>query len=406
MSNFCHPCIDWFSLRMERKLVLNHHKGHWKHVPESHLFKGLKKEVDELEDAMHIGDINSIVNECADIANYAMMIADNMQRMNVRWIIEDNIIKPEEMEKLIRAFEKLNINYDIITIIPFENKLPELIFNTKERLIFYGSTKFLSLLYQREELRNHLYFDPLRFNERNQKNIIDKSYFFNHSARITTFGEHHLIAYPSEYMFVKPIEDKLFDGSVMSVKEIPALYDRISKYSFPKVDQNTEISISPIRHIDDEYRVWIVDGRIITYSKYKQNGKPYVEQGDLPQEVIEKVMKVCKLFSPSDVFAIDIHNDKYHGASIIEYSNFHCAGFYGADVVELIKAVTNFTIYKETFKRYSDESLNEWWLAECEKCGWEGLSRDCNGGGQIGDTGDYDDPRCPKCENLVSEANG
>ncbi len=38
-----------------------------------------------------------------------------------------------------------------------------------------------------------------------------------------------------------------------------------------------------------------------------------------------------------------------------------------------------------------------WWPAGCEKCGWVGKSTDAAGGGQIADSGDYDDAVCPEC---------
>jgi RecJ-like exonuclease len=48
-------------------------------------------------------------------------------------------------------------------------------------------------------------------------------------------------------------------------------------------------------------------------------------------------------------------------------------------------------------EQYTSEELKKWWVAVCPKCGWTGLSRDCEGGGQIADTGDYSDIICPEC---------
>ena len=50
---------------------------------------------------------------------------------------------------------------------------------------------------------------------------------------------------------------------------------------------------------------------------------------------------------------------------------------------------------------YTKEELAKWWEATCPKCGWNGLSRDCGGGHSIADTGDFDDPTCPKCDTVV-----
>lgn len=48
-------------------------------------------------------------------------------------------------------------------------------------------------------------------------------------------------------------------------------------------------------------------------------------------------------------------------------------------------------------RRYTDEELQKWWPASCQKCGWQGLSRDAEGGGQIADTGDFHDVVYPEC---------
>lgn len=48
-------------------------------------------------------------------------------------------------------------------------------------------------------------------------------------------------------------------------------------------------------------------------------------------------------------------------------------------------------------KKYTEEELLLWYPAKCSFCGWVGLTRDCGGGSQIADTGDYDDPLCPVC---------
>ncbi len=46
----------------------------------------------------------------------------------------------------------------------------------------------------------------------------------------------------------------------------------------------------------------------------------------------------------------------------------------------------------------------EYWDAVCLKCNWSGSSKDCQCG-QIADTGDYEDCRCPKCGEVVEDAD-
>jgi hypothetical protein len=70
------PEVLAFALSMERKLRENDHKGGWQADHPLALMRRLKQEVEELDQAMFNGNGQKILNEGADVANFAMMIAD------------------------------------------------------------------------------------------------------------------------------------------------------------------------------------------------------------------------------------------------------------------------------------------------------------------------------------------
>jgi len=75
--------IDLFAADMRRKMRQNSHKLHWSQVSFDHLFSRLKEEMSELEQAFMSGAVwNEVVDECADVGNIAMMIADKMRGYN------------------------------------------------------------------------------------------------------------------------------------------------------------------------------------------------------------------------------------------------------------------------------------------------------------------------------------
>lgn len=71
--------VSWFSLEMERKLKANDHKGGWRDCSMDYLFRRLREEMDEL--ALAEGD--DIIDEAADVANFAMMIADRLRDSSI-----------------------------------------------------------------------------------------------------------------------------------------------------------------------------------------------------------------------------------------------------------------------------------------------------------------------------------
>lgn len=72
-----------FALVMERKLREKDHKGGWDDMDFGVLLIMLREEVQELDDAIETykdtpdgENLEDMILECADVANFAMMIAD------------------------------------------------------------------------------------------------------------------------------------------------------------------------------------------------------------------------------------------------------------------------------------------------------------------------------------------
>ena len=77
--------IDWFAGRMKMKLMNNLHKAHWSEADDEYLLSRLKGESVELHEELFAKSTccpEAIIDECADVANFAMMIADNLRNSN------------------------------------------------------------------------------------------------------------------------------------------------------------------------------------------------------------------------------------------------------------------------------------------------------------------------------------
>lgn len=74
--------VDWFAGRMAVKLLNNRHKAHWSEADTGYLLDRLVQEVMELRQAIDMETAEDVINECADVANFAMMIADNANHFN------------------------------------------------------------------------------------------------------------------------------------------------------------------------------------------------------------------------------------------------------------------------------------------------------------------------------------
>lgn len=69
--------VLWFAEQMEKKLKKNDNKPHWLDSSPDYLLERLCDEVKELMQARQHGKSPTfVIKECADVANFAMMIAD------------------------------------------------------------------------------------------------------------------------------------------------------------------------------------------------------------------------------------------------------------------------------------------------------------------------------------------
>jgi len=74
---------EWFAVEMRSTLFDNLHKGGWHECKDSYLLKRLEDEVKELKTLIkNDAPRELILRECADVANFAMMIGDPGRRIS------------------------------------------------------------------------------------------------------------------------------------------------------------------------------------------------------------------------------------------------------------------------------------------------------------------------------------
>lgn len=81
--------VRQFGKLMEHKLKAHDGKCGWKHLTLEDLYQMMLKETKDLRDVLDSNDPNAIRFECADVANFAMMIADNLPTVGLSDTEED-----------------------------------------------------------------------------------------------------------------------------------------------------------------------------------------------------------------------------------------------------------------------------------------------------------------------------
>ena len=256
-----------------------------------------------------------------------------------KWIIQENLIAENDLNEIQNACTKLDVPFEEVKVIPFSPDLPD--FQVDPDNIYYGSTTFMDNIYQELSPRG-LFFNDKTFS---MKNYIKQwgSHMLSSEAEVMPFGEFMEKDHdPESQWFLRPDADsKAFAGIVMTFGEVSHWFHNVMKCDSMEITKDTLILAGPPYGISKEWRNYIVNKKVITSTRYRENFRLSKSGTDIPQDMIDFVEERCKEYQPHDVFAMDIAlcgGDYY----IIECGCMNSVGFYHADIFEYVKSLTEY----------------------------------------------------------------
>ena len=99
---------------------------------------------------------------------------------------------------------------------------------------------------------------------------------------------------------------------------------------------------APVKTIIDEYRVWIVDGRVVTSSQYINHGDIKYTNSDENHEVNSYAQRIADNL-PFNMrnYVLDVFRTE-HGLKIGEINCLHCSGWYAIDSRKVVAALSKY----------------------------------------------------------------
>lgn len=254
--------------------------------------------------------------------------------MKPMWILETNVFDENCFEKMISHFKFNNIPYETVRIIPFiheiDGKIP--IVNS-DKVICYGSIGIQKLA-QKNNWNPGVWTNE-NFNSSSYKNIGD--WFLNNDSQIMKISEVDTNVSHNQF-FIKPNSDnKEFAGQVIDKEKFVSWYENMKSIGYLD-DNDFDVAVCCPKAISVEYRVVVVNKKIVAGSLYKKYGIVYTERGWLLefQDYIDEIN-----WHPADVYVVDFGLSN-EGWKIIEYNTFNSAGLYACNVSRIIDAINNF----------------------------------------------------------------
>lgn len=259
--------------------------------------------------------------------------------MTTHWIVEKNMFAEECFDQMIAHLNHRGILHSEVTVIPFvheiEGKTP-LILND-DNVICYGSFG-MKIVSETNGWKPGVWSGDNFSEDYLLKNFGDLA--LNSDARICKFKDVLKLDNLPEIFFIKPNTDsKEFAGLVIDKDEFDNWYQKlITAGYFDETILELDVVVSEPKNIGMEWRVVIVNGKVITGSIYRQYQKVMPQLGmDEEVEILASFVATSK--PPAPVFVVDICQTEL-GLKIVELNTFNCSGLYKCDVGKIIDAVT------------------------------------------------------------------
>lgn len=192
-------------------------------------------------------------------------------------------------------------------------------------VIPYGSVQFARLCRDRG-LANHTFYSEEGF----RTDLWIEKFgprALNYAGTLMKAGEvfEHL-GYAKEAHIRPNHVDKAFVASV---------FDQISWDAVRQeqdIKDDLDVFVSPPMHIDAEFRCWIVGGKVIEMSSYRQNGEMFVERVvNLDGNIVRLAQDLADVYLPNQAVVMDI---AVCGSEVyfLEFNSIHSSGWYTADI--------------------------------------------------------------------------
>jgi hypothetical protein len=256
------------------------------------------------------------------------------------WVLEKDVFSYRQEAEMLSWLKENGVPYHQIRIIPFIHEVDGRVPDISGPVVMYGSIGS-------QKLAERMGWKPGVFtgSEINETELQARfgSMYLNSDARVCKFRDLPYVVSNNDEVFIKPNTDtKEFAGTVIESTKMREWIDGMMSSGYLEESfLNAEVLVSEPKKIGCEWRLVIVDGQIAAHSVYRQYGivKPEIW---MPKEAEDFANEAISVYSPLDVYVLDICQIEDGSYKVIEMNTFNSAGWYACDVNKVMKSVTEF----------------------------------------------------------------
>lgn len=264
----------------------------------------------------------------------------------VKWLIEQDMFD-EDLDSIRRAITKLGMEYKMFKYLPFvEEQNFEKYYSPVECVIVYGSinlTKIVSrsigwvpgVWCNRENLKCTSYYNALG------KYLLNDEYVMLPYGELIRSRDFLFKVFGGEALFMRPDSPfKCFAGTTVTKHHYK---ENIEALGFYDVTPNELVVVSSAKKLREEWRLMIIDGRVVAGSQYREDTWFKARENFL-DEVGVFAGEIAQAYVADKAFVVDIARLPTGELKLIELNSFSSSGWYLADKEAIVEAAAELAI--------------------------------------------------------------
>ena len=246
------------------------------------------------------------------------------------WIVQEDLDTQNRRGDLLGALERLGIPFLAVKV--SRNKIEPDVPDDGRKIITNGSIMLSNIARERG------WSPGSRLNESFNYEVWADKYqdmILNKGASVSSLRDAKMEGLSA---FARPILDnKSFNGRVFSREEFAKMQSDSLSGAPGSPSPDMKILLSVPKMIGQEHRHYIVDGEIVSSSRYKLAGRPNFQEG-ADERVLRVVRQAIARWVPARAFVLDtyIAGDE---VGIMEVGCICHAGLYEADIMRLASSL-------------------------------------------------------------------
>lgn len=274
----------------------------------------------------------------------------------VKWVVENTNLEKKMWDDISTYLETKNREVFRPKYIPFSSEKLESPFADDDCVVVFGCLGLVRNINLYNKWTPGVWCDWKKLECSNYLN-----YYYKHSVHYNWglyplgFVRNNINYIHSRYalgdeVFIRP--DNNFKSFNAELVDLENHWERFwSNVDCYNTDPCCLVMVSSPREIEEEWRLIISEGKVVTGGQYRDKTGPSIKPGFDPKAV-ELAEELCKIWTPHDIFTMDICKVQTDQYKLVEIGSVNGAGLYDCDIEKIVDAVEKIAIkdWKDSYE--------------------------------------------------------